>query len=83
MRWLAFSFASQASSRSNPARMASHHFQYEHLGRGGAHGRDIQRRFPGRGGDVLRDAAETRAVISDGKIIVDGFGNVNGRQRIP
>ena len=68
--------------RRDPAGVASHHLKNEDLGRGLCHGSHIKTRFAGRDSNVFGDRSETRTVIRYRQIIIDGFGNMDGLDRI-
>ena len=68
--------------RGDPAGVAAHHLEHEHLGRGLRHRRDVERRFAHRRRDVLRDRAETGTVVGHREIVVDGLRHVHGDERI-
>ena len=74
-------FAGQAAGCRDPARVAAHDFEDEHLGRGLRHRQYVEGRFLGRHRDVFRDRAEARAVVRDGQVIVDGLRDTQALNR--
>ena len=51
---VAFVVGGERASGGHPASVPTHHFQDEHLSRGATHRRQIERRLPNAGGEVLR-----------------------------
>ena len=72
----------EAAGRGDPARVAAHHFQDEHLGRGAGHRGDVEAGFADRHGDVLGDRAEARAAVGDRQVVVHGLRHVDGLHRV-
>lgn len=65
--------AGQAGGRDQPAGVASHHFEHEDLGRRFVHRLDIDAGFEHRDRRVFRGRTETRAVVGDHEVVVDGL----------
>src|SRR5690606_8584991 len=66
----------------DPAGMAAHDLQHEHLRGSLRHGGDVEARLEGRHGDVLGHRAEARAVVGDRQVVVHGLGHVDGADRV-
>ena len=72
----------QAAGRGDPAGVAPHHFEHEHLGRGLGHRAHVERRFQRGHRDVFGDRAEAGAAVGDGQVVVHGLRHVDGLHRI-
>ncbi len=82
LRRLAVLFRRQAAGRRDPAGVAPHHFQDEHLGRGLGHRGDVVAGLADRHGHVLGHRAEAGAGVGDRQVVVHRLGDVDGLDRI-
>ncbi len=71
MRRLAGLAAREPRGRRDPAGVAAHHLEHEHLGRGPSHGGHVERRLASGHRDVLGHRAESRAAVGMRQIVVD------------
>ena len=82
MRAIAGQFSRQATGGGNPAGVATHHFQHEHLGAGAGHGSHVEAGFTRGHRHVLGHGAEARAAVRERQVVVDGLGNADAGQRV-
>ncbi len=82
MRAFAFGLTGQTAGSGDPAGVATHDFEDEHLGRGGAHGSHVITGLADGGGHILCYRTETRAAVGDRQVVVHGLGHVNGLDRV-
>src|ERR1700693_293847 len=62
--------------------MAAHDFEYEDLRGGAGHGKDVERGFARRDGNVLGGRAETRAAVGNRQVVVHGFWYADAGDRV-
>ena len=72
----------QAAGGGDPAGVAAHGLEDEHLGGRLAHGGHVQRRLSHRDGDVLGHGAEAGAGVGVRQVVVDGLGDADAPHRI-
>src|SRR5690606_16872761 len=82
VRRFAFGFTGQAAGGGDPAGVATHDFQDEHLGRGSGHGGHIVAGFTNGRGDILGHRAKAGAAVGDRQVVVDRLRHVDGLDRI-
>ena len=72
----------EAACGRDPAGVAAHHFQHEHLGRGARHRGHVEACLADRDGDIFGDRPEARTAIGDRQVIVHGLRHVDRGERI-
>ncbi len=82
LRRVAFLVGGEAAGGGDPPRVPAHHFHDEDPRRSLRHRGDVETRFADRCRDVFRYRPETRTVIGDRKIVVDGLGDAHADQRV-
>src|SRR5258706_11391229 len=82
LRRVAFPVGGEAAGCGDPPRVPAHYFHHEDPRRSLRHRGDVEPRFANRGRNVFRDRPETRAVVGDRKIVVDGLGNAHANERV-
>src|SRR5437762_3233104 len=79
---VAFPVGSEAAGGRDPPRVPAHHLHDEDPCGGLRHRGDVETGLADRSRDVFRDRAETRAVVGDRKIVVDGLGNAHADEGV-
>ena len=82
LRRLVMGTPGEPAGGGDPARVTPHHFHHEHFGGGFRHRFHIQAGLHHRHRHIFGHRAETRAVIGDRQIVVDGLGNAHADDRI-
>ena len=82
MRCLAGFAPGQPAGGGDPAGMAAHHLEHEHLGRSARHRGHIERAFERGHRDVLGHRAEAGAAIGVRQVVVDRLGYADAGDRI-
>src|SRR5713226_6072759 len=82
LRRVALPVGGEATGGGDPPRVPAHYFHHEDPRRSLRHRGDVETRFANRGRHVFRDRPETRTVVGDRKIVIDGFGNAHAHQRV-